>query len=272
MAGSQQFDYYYLILAGWFPGGEWLRSNRHVASIARSFHASRYFLFGISQDFWFFCCLSVLNWGHKGDIMWIHYRPKKKKHISKVEHAVILISSPFEGFLLCHHPSCFHLYTWGRSWKRTNRPSNDDASRKTLMGSTNPKLSNRVTLQNPLESVEKRQNIVKNWHCLIQPYTEHGLRDGIHTKHVCLEVQADSGANLEVQNCRKVATEVAVFNFAGRSKYFQTTWRCKPKRQGWFERKKRGVKFEVLSFEKFRNWCVFSCVFFNVSLFFCICV
>lgn len=81
MAGSQQFDYYYLILAGWFPGGEWLRSNRHVASIARSFHASRYFLFGISQDFWFFCCLSVLNWGHKGDIMWIHYRPKKKKNI-----------------------------------------------------------------------------------------------------------------------------------------------------------------------------------------------
>lgn len=81
MAGSQQFDYYYLILAGWFPGGEWLRSNRHVASIARSFHASRYFLFGISQDFWFFCCLSVLNWGHKGDIMWIHYRPKKKTYI-----------------------------------------------------------------------------------------------------------------------------------------------------------------------------------------------
>lgn len=152
MAGSHQFDY--LILAGWFPGGQWLRSNRPIASIARSFNASNNLW--ISQAFWFFYCLSALaqRWHHVDE--WQY----GSMSISKVEHGVILISSPFEGVsldsscFLFSSLSCLETTLWAgqpvqkdaicvsrstirkkrkkascRSWKRTNRPSNDDASR-----------------------------------------------------------------------------------------------------------------------------------------------
>ena len=142
MAGSQQV---WLLLP--HPGRlisrrvNGLRSNRHVASIARSFHASRYFLFGISQDFWFFCCLSVTKLGAQ---RWHHVDSlqagkKKKTYIESGTCCHFDILS-FWGVSLVSSSFLFSSLHLGQELKENEPPFQRWCQPGTLMGSTNQKI------------------------------------------------------------------------------------------------------------------------------------